>query len=146
MKKLLPLLLLSACVNAPVLDTSTIYATPPQLDGVLLSEPLGANQYTIEDCEKPIYQSEQGDVWLTPKQFTERGYGDCEDYAICYFYAFKAKRDDVYILSTNNHSATLVGDKVYDMGRVFDYAEWKAAKQPIVMYNEKTSFAFKEAL
>ena len=143
MIRAIPLLLLTACASAPTLEP-VAYQPLPQFQGVIMSEPLDANQYTVEDCERPLYRSEEGDVWLTPKQFTERGAGDCEDYAICYFYAFKQLGLNPYIIMSKDHAATVVDNKVYDMGRVFDYTNWKRAKQPVVMFNENITTYFKE--
>jgi hypothetical protein len=142
MLKYVPLLLLAACASAPKLE-SVQYRTLPQLQAVLDTEKVGERTYTLADCERPIYKRDDADMWLTPKQFTERGAGDCEDYALCYFYVFSQRGQKPWLLVTKNHAATLVGNKVYDMGKVHNMASWSRVKQPLLMANEDSTFYFK---
>ena len=145
MIRVLPLILsLTACAPSLQLDMADKRLPDERLAMVLKQEPLDANSYQPSDCERPVYLADDTDMWLTPSQFIERGAGDCEDYALCYYYAFKQQGKKPKLILTKNHAATVVDNTVYDMGRVFDKEQWVQSKRPLYVTDNQAGYLFKE--
>jgi predicted transglutaminase-like cysteine proteinase len=142
MLRYIPLLALAACATPQV---ASVHPTYEPFTKVLEREPIG-ELYTIEQCQSMKRIDDIDGEWKTPTEFLADGGGDCEDFAICVYYALRSKgvsANKVFIIATNDHVVTQHGNKIYDVDTQFNADMWLRTEKPIGKFNEHYALAFK---
>lgn len=162
MKKIFLLIfVLSGCANVQSINGNHV-----KWERVLQSQPIEAGEGNPifqdiidahKNCDKMKFTSDakafnRSDYWATPKEFIQNGKGDCEDFAICKYYALRSagfKYSDLkiifgtnrlnryhVILSVNFLGKKYILDNMYK--EIIPYNQYMKYFSPIYSLNEKS--------
>ena len=80
------------------------------------SQDTQSRRFDFQKRNEFYYEKDKEDIWLTPEQFKERGYGDCEDFAIYWCEKYKNFNKTALVLVRHklglfeDHAVTLIDD------------------------------------